>query len=143
MTSSDKPEEPYANIHFNLESVRNKEGIIGYILRDSKSAVVDINDSTKIIDYAMLSSETFDIGEVASETFELGSINSIIIEGNDIKILSLICGDQRLSIFMDKKVDHNKILKELDPTKQSQKRNMNINQNNEENQAKNEVEVPL
>jgi len=143
MSVKDKSEELYASLRFNLENIRNKEGIFGYILRNSKSASVDINDPTKIIDYAMLSAESIETGEVAAEIFRLGSMNSVVIEGNDVKVLSLVIGDQRLSIFMDKKVDHNKISKELDLTKHNQRRNASFTQNSEENQEQNEIEVPL
>jgi len=143
MSAKGNSEELYANMRFNLENIRNKEGIIGYILRNSKSASVDLNDPTKIIDYAMLSAELLETGEVASEIFKLGSINSVVTEGNDVKVLSLVIGDQRLSIFMDRKVDHNKISKELDLTKHIQKRNENLDQSNEENQEQNKIEVQL
>jgi len=143
MSAKDKSEELFANLRLNLENVRHTEGVIGYILRNSKSASVDINDPTKIIDYAMLSGESLETGDMASEIFQLGSINSVVIEGNDLKVLSLVIGDQRVSIFMDRKVDHNKICKELDSTKHSQKRNASSIQSNEENQEQNEVEIPL
>ena len=143
MTAKDKSEELFANLRFNLESIRSEEGVIGYISRNSKSASVDINDPTKIIEYAMLSAESLETGEVASEIFKLGSINSVVTEGNDVKVLSLVIGDQRLSIFMDRKVDHNKISKELDLTKHIQKRNENLDQSNEENQEQNKIEVQL
>jgi len=143
MSAKDKSEELLANLRFNLENIRGKEGIIGYILRNSKSASVDINDPTKIIDYAMLSAESLETGEVTSEIFEIGSINSVVIEGNDVKVLSLVVGDQRLSVFMDKKVDHNKILKELSLTKQKQRSSASPNQGSEGNQEQNEVEIPL
>jgi predicted regulator of Ras-like GTPase activity (Roadblock/LC7/MglB family) len=143
MNAEDKSEEIYANLRFNLENVRCKEGVIGYILRNSKSASVDLNDPTKIIDYAMLSAESLETGEVASEIFELGSINSVIIEGKDVKVLSLVIGDQRLSVFMDKKVDHNKLCKDLDSTKRNHRRNASHNQSNEEDQGQSKIEVPL
>ena len=126
MSIKDKPEES-ANLYFALENIRSKEGIIGYILRNSKSASVDLNDPDKIIDYAMLSTELLETGEIASEIFELGVISSVVVEGNDVKVLSLVIGDQRLSIFMAKEVDHNRMLKELDLTKHSQKRSERLN----------------
>jgi len=126
MSVKDKPEES-ANLYFALENIRSKEGIIGYILRNSKSASVDLNDPDKIIDYAMLSTELLETGEIASEIFELGVISSVVVEGNDVKVLSLVIGDQRLSIFMAKEVDHNRMLKELDLTKHSQKRSERLN----------------
>lgn len=138
MGAKEKSEELAANIHFNLENIKDKEGILGYILRNSKFASVDLTDPTKIIDYAMLSSESLETSEVISELFQLGTINSIVLEGIDVKVLSLITADQRLSVFMDKKVDHNKISKDLG--KNNHKRNGRSNQDNEEN---NEIEDSL
>jgi len=140
MSSKD---ESLANLHINLENIKNKEGIIGYILRNSKSASVDLNDPTKIIEYAMLSSELLEAGEVSSETFQLGLVNSIVVEGNNVKVILLVLGDQRLSIFMDKKADHNKIFKEFDLSKHSQKHTASHNQSSEENQEQNDIEAHL
>jgi len=141
MSTKNKSEELFTNLRFNLESIKNKEGVIGYILRNSKSASVDLNDPTKIIDYAILSAESLDTGEIASEIFQLGSINSVIIEGNEVKVLSLVIDDQRLSIFMDKKIDHNKITKELGLIKRDQKRSGNFTRSDDKKQEYIEVEA--
>jgi len=142
MSAKRKPEEIYADLYSNLENIRAKEGVIGYILRNSKFASVNLNDPTKIIDYAILSTELLETGEVATKIFELGSMNSVVVEGNNVKVLSLVIDDQRIGIFMDKKVNHSKISKELDLTKLNQKRNASLNQNSQENQEQNETEVP-
>lgn len=36
-----------------LQEIKEQEGIIGYIFRNSKSASIDLKDPTKIIDYAL------------------------------------------------------------------------------------------
>ena len=100
-------------LHLKLQNIKAKEGIIGYIVRDPKSASVDIKDTTKIIDYALLSSTLHDSGESMISAFELGKINNIIVEGKDVKVLSLTIGDNRISIFMNKNVNHNTIYKDL------------------------------
>ena len=48
-----------------------------------------------------------------TNTFELGKVNHIVVEGENAKVLSLTIGDHRISIFMNKKVDHNTIYKDL------------------------------
>lgn len=111
--AKDKPREKIENPYFNLGNIKTREGIIGYILRDPKSASVDIKDPSKIISYAMLSSSVLDSGEQIMTIFELGKINNIVVVGGDAKILSLTIGDRRLSVFMDKNVDHNTIYKDL------------------------------
>jgi predicted regulator of Ras-like GTPase activity (Roadblock/LC7/MglB family) len=96
-----------------LENINTKEGVIGYILRGSTSASVDIKDPSKIIDYAVLSATAFESGESLSSLFGLGRIHNIIVEGKDVKILCLTINNYRLSVFMEKTVDHNSILKRL------------------------------
>jgi len=100
-------------LHLKLQNIKAKEGIIGYIVRDPKSASVDIKDPTKIIDYALLSSTLHDSGESMISAFELGEVNNIVVEGKDVKVLSLTIGDNRISIFMNKNVNHNTIYKDL------------------------------
>jgi len=97
----------------SLKSIKSREGVIGYILRTSDSASIDMKDPTKIIDYAVLSSTALEAGEDLSKTFELGEIQNVLLKGKDAKILSLKIEDQHLSIFMEKNVDHEKIYKEL------------------------------
>jgi predicted regulator of Ras-like GTPase activity (Roadblock/LC7/MglB family) len=102
-----------ADLRACLEKVKSIDGVIGYIIRGPSSASVDIKNPSKIIDYAALSADAVESSEGLSETFELGRINNIIVEGKNVKILSFKKGEQELSIFMEKNVDHNAIFKEL------------------------------
>lgn len=103
------------NLRGSLEEIKTYEGVIGYILRNSTSAAIDLKDPTKIIDYAILSSSALDASEDLSELFNLGKIKEIIIEGKDIKVLSLFVGENKISVFMEKNTDYEKILKKLHP----------------------------
>jgi len=100
-------------LHLKLQNIKTEKEIIGYIIRDTKSASVDIKDPTKIIDYALLASTLHDSGENMISTFELGKINNIVAEGKDVKVLTLTIDNNRVSIFMNKNVDHNTIYKDL------------------------------
>ena len=104
------------NLQTNLENIKTREGIIGYLFRTPKSASIDLKDPTKIIDYAVLSSTVLEAGEKLANTFELGNIHKVTLEGKDVKILTLKIGDNRLSIFMDKTVDQDRIYKDLNIT---------------------------
>ncbi len=97
----------------NIEKIKGKEGIIGYILRNSTSASIDLKDPTKIIDYAILSSSALEASEELSNTFELGDVKHVIVEGNTAKFLSIVVDENKVSVFMEKNVDHNRIYKEL------------------------------
>lgn len=105
--------EQIADMRSVLDKIKAREGVIGYILRASTSAAVDIKDPSKIIDYAALSASTLESAESLSEAFELGKLSNIVVEGNDLKILLVTIGEHRISVFMEKNVDHNSIYREL------------------------------
>lgn len=100
-------------IRTSLEEIKAHDGVIGFILRNSKSATIDLKDPTKIIDYAILSSSAFETSEVLSEDFKLGTVRSIVIQGEDKKVLSLTDDGNRISVFIEKDVEWEKILKKL------------------------------
>jgi predicted regulator of Ras-like GTPase activity (Roadblock/LC7/MglB family) len=110
-----KMEEPAspANLRVSLDRIKSRAGIIGYIVRGPTSASVDIKDPSKIIDYAALSAEAMESSESLVETFELGKISNIILEGKNVKMMLLMKGEQELTIFMEKSVDHNAVYREL------------------------------
>jgi len=113
MPAKNKSKEEIEDLQETLRGIKNREGIIGYILRGSNSASIDLKDPTKIIDHAILSATALEAGQDIANTFEIGKADSIILEGGDMKVLSMIIGDNRLSIFMEKNVDHNKLCEDL------------------------------
>jgi predicted regulator of Ras-like GTPase activity (Roadblock/LC7/MglB family) len=88
-----------------LEELKNRDGVIGYILRNTTSASIDLKDPAKIIDFAVLSSSAIDASKELSEIFDLGNVNSTVVEGRNVKMLSLTIDENRISIFMEKNVD--------------------------------------
>ena len=101
------------NIRTRLEDIKNYEGVVGYILRNSSSASIDLKDPTKIIDYAIISSSSIDAGQALSELFDLGQAKTVAVEGKNVKMLSFTLEENRISVFMDKNADSEKILKKL------------------------------
>jgi predicted regulator of Ras-like GTPase activity (Roadblock/LC7/MglB family) len=97
----------------NINKVKAKEGIIGYILRNAKSASIDLKDPTKVIDYAVLSSSALEASDELSNTFDLGDVKSVVVEGNTVKLLSFNAEENKVSVFMDKSVNHKRIHKDL------------------------------
>jgi len=116
MPAKSKPKEEIEKVQDNLKDIKSKEGVIGYILRSSNSASIDLKDPTKIIDYAVLSATAFEAGQDISNTLEIGGANTIIVEGKETKVLLMTVGGSRLSVFMEKNLDHNKLCKDLDLT---------------------------
>lgn len=101
------------NLRANLEEIKTYDGVIGYIIRNSTSAAIDLKDPTKLIDYAVLSSSALDASEALSEDFNLGDAKSIIVTGKNVKVLSLTVSDNRISVFMDKEANYEKVLRKL------------------------------
>jgi len=97
----------------SLEAIKEYDGVIGYILRNTTSASIDLKDPTKIIDYAILSSSALDAGKVLSELFDLGDAGNIVVNGKTIKMVSLIVGENKVSVFMDRNADSEKVLRRL------------------------------
>jgi predicted regulator of Ras-like GTPase activity (Roadblock/LC7/MglB family) len=101
------------NLRANLEEIKTYDGVVGYILRNSTSAAIELKDPTKIIDYAIISSSALDASEELSKLFDLGAVKDIIVEGKGVKVLSLTVGENRISIFLEKDADCEKILRKL------------------------------
>jgi len=97
----------------SLEEIKGYEGVIGYILRNSTSAAIDLKDPSKLIEYAILSSSALEAGEELSEIFNLGEVKNILVEGKEVKVLSFTVGDNKISIFAEKNADLEKVLKKL------------------------------
>lgn len=102
-----------SRLRANLEEIRNYDGVVGYILKNTTSASIDVKDPTKIIDYAMLSSTIFDMTEEFSTLFNLEDVKDIIINGKNLKIVSLSVGKNRISIFLESNSDTDKVLEKI------------------------------
>jgi len=101
------------NLRANLEEIKTYDGVVGYILRNSASAAIDLKDPAKIIDYAIISSSALDAGEELSELFNLGAVKDVVVEGKVVKVFSLTVGENRISVFLEKDADCDKILRKL------------------------------
>jgi len=112
-SKTDDTENGIEKMQEKLQEIKDQEGIIGYILRGTKSASIDLKAPTKIIDYAVLSSTTFDAGRNMTEALQMGEVDTILVESEETKLLSMNINNHRLSIFMEKSVDHNKLYKNL------------------------------
>jgi len=98
-----------------LKELEKLEEVVGYIFRTKNSASIDLKEPSKIIDYAMLSSAVIFESEKLAKTFELGNIQKILVEGQQLKLLVLIQGENKINIFLEKDGDYEKILGMLPP----------------------------
>jgi predicted regulator of Ras-like GTPase activity (Roadblock/LC7/MglB family) len=102
-----------SNLRADLEEIKNCEGVIGYIFRNTTSASIDLKDPTKLIDYALLSSSALDAAEELSKLFNLGETKNVLVEGKNAKMLSLTAGENKISVFMEKNAESDKILRKI------------------------------
>src|SRR4030067_2661179 len=107
-------EEPvFEELCMKLAEINKIEGITGYILRDTSNAVIDLKDQSRLVDYAILSSQAYDFGEEISELFDLGNVDNIVVEGKDVKVVCANIDENKVSIFMEKTADHASVLKQI------------------------------
>ena len=114
VTSSEE-DQIFTDLSKNLAEIRKAKGVVGYILRSTTAATIDLKEPEKIVEYAILSSQVLDSSREISELFELGDVESTLIEGKEIKALCLVIGENKISIFMEKNADHADILKKVSP----------------------------
>jgi predicted regulator of Ras-like GTPase activity (Roadblock/LC7/MglB family) len=114
VTSSEE-DQVFTDLSKNLAEIRKAEGVVGYILRSTTAATIDLKEPEKLIEYAILSSQVLDSSREISELFELGDVENILVKGKEIKVLCVVIGENKISIFMEKNADHADILKRVSP----------------------------
>ena len=61
----------------------------------------------------MLSASVLESAENLLDAFKLGKTRNIVIVGGKLKVLLLIIGEHKVSVFMEKNVNHDKLYKKL------------------------------
>ena len=115
IVTPDEEDQAFTNLSKNLAKIRKKRGVIGYILRSTTSATIDLKETEKIVEYAIFSSQVLDSSREISDLFKLGDVESILIEGKESKALCMAIGGNKISIFMESNADHSDILKRVSP----------------------------
>jgi predicted regulator of Ras-like GTPase activity (Roadblock/LC7/MglB family) len=100
-------------LHTNLEEIKTYDGVVGYIIKNTTSATVDLKDPSSIVDYATLSSTAFEATEELSEIFAMGNFQGVIVNGKNLRMLSLIVNENKISVFMQNSADAEKILRKI------------------------------
>ena len=114
-TSSEDEDQTYKDLTDKLAEIRKDKSVIGYILRNTTSATIDLEEPEKIVEYALFSSQVLDSSREISDLYELGNVESILIEGKENKALCMAINGNKISIFMEKDADHAGILKRISP----------------------------
>jgi predicted regulator of Ras-like GTPase activity (Roadblock/LC7/MglB family) len=96
-----------------LAEINQLEGVTGYIIRNSTSAAIDLKEASNLVPFALLSAHTVDACQELSEVFSLGHVSQTLIEGKNGKVLCVSIGENTISVFMEKDMDHARIMNEL------------------------------
>jgi len=113
ITSFDEENSGFASLSASLAEIRKLKGVIGYILRNNTSAIIDLNEQDKIIQYAVLSTQMHDSSREIAKQFNLGGTESILVEGKNVKVLCMSIGENKISVFMEKSATHAWIIKRI------------------------------
>lgn len=105
----------FKSLNNNLKNLKNLKGIMGYIIRNAASATIDLKQSEKLVEYAIFTSQVMDSSKELAELFDLGDLVTILIEGEELKVLIMIIKETKINIFMKKSVDHINIAKKVSP----------------------------
>ena len=103
----------FASLSASLAEILKLKGVIGYILRSSTSAIIDLAESDKIFPYAILTSEINESFVEVGKQCSLGEIESVLVEGENVKSLCLSIGENRISVLMEKSANHAWIIKRI------------------------------
>jgi len=115
LLSDSQKEQKLADIRNKLAETRKDKGVRGYILRNSNTATIDLEEPEKIVGYALFSSQVMDSSGEISDLFELGNVKSILIKGKETNALCMKIDDNKICIFMEKTAQNKDILKRISP----------------------------
>jgi predicted regulator of Ras-like GTPase activity (Roadblock/LC7/MglB family) len=106
-------DSPFKIISENLKSIRNLKGVMGYIIRNGASAAIDLQEPEKLVEYAIFTSQVVDSSQELAKLFSVGDISTVLVEGENLKVLTMIIKENKINIFMKKSVDHVKIAEKI------------------------------
>ena len=103
----------FSSLAGSLAEIRKLKGVTGYILRSTTSAIIDITEQERIIEYAILLSQITESTNEMAKQFNLAGIESVLVEGKFIKVLCMSIDDNKIGIFMERTATHAWIIKRI------------------------------
>lgn len=103
----------FSSLAASLAEIRKLRGVMGYILRSNTSAIIDLTEQERIIEYAILLSQITESSNEMAKQFKLADIESVLVEGKFVKVLCMSIGDNRIGIFMERTATHAWIIKRI------------------------------
>jgi predicted regulator of Ras-like GTPase activity (Roadblock/LC7/MglB family) len=103
----------FSSLAASLAEIRKLRGVMGYILRSNTSAIIDLTEQERIIEYAILLSQITESSYEMAKQFKLADIESVLVEGKFVKVLCMSIGDNRIGVFMERTATHASIIKRI------------------------------
>jgi predicted regulator of Ras-like GTPase activity (Roadblock/LC7/MglB family) len=103
----------FSSLAASLAEIRKLSGVMGYILRSDTSAIIDLSEQERIIEYAILLSQITESSNEMAKQFKLADIESVLVEGKFVKVLCISIGDNRIGVFMERTATHASIIKRI------------------------------
>ena len=113
VTSVVEENSVFSNLCASLTEIRKLKGVVGYIIRNDASAIIDITDCNSVFQFAILTSEIHESNVEIAKQFNLGAPESVLLEGENIKVLCLSISDNKIGVFMEKSANHASIIKRI------------------------------
>ena len=99
--SAGDEDSDFTNLTANLVEIKKLKGVLGVILRNKTSAVVDFEEQDKINAFALLSTYIHESSIEIAKPLNLSFVESVLVEGKDAKIFCIRLGDNRLDVLME------------------------------------------
>jgi len=113
VTSSTDEDSAFASLGASLAEIRKLKGVIGYILRGSASAMLDLSELDKISQYAALTYQLNESSLEIAKQLNFADVESVLVEGENQKVLFMRIGENKISVFMEKSASHSGIIKRI------------------------------
>ena len=107
--------QAFKDLSSELAEIRKMKGVVGYIIRNENSAIIDLKEPEKLGEYAILSYEILDSSLSISDLFELGDFENVLAEGEENNVLCMKIQGNKIGIFLEKGANCAAILKLVSP----------------------------
>jgi predicted regulator of Ras-like GTPase activity (Roadblock/LC7/MglB family) len=113
VTSAYDEDSAFASLGASLAEIRKLKGVIGYILRGSTSAMLDLDELDKISQYAALTYQLNESSLEIAKQLNVAEVESVLVQGGNLKVLFMRIGENKISVFMEKSASHSGIIKRI------------------------------
>jgi hypothetical protein len=104
----------FTSLATRLAEIRKQSDVVGYILRNEASAVVDLPEQEKLSDYALLSWQIMESSGEMAKQLNLTDTESIVVEGKTVKVVCICQSENQVSMFLEKTACQESIIEQVE-----------------------------